>query len=108
MVQLLQEPMVRSPDETGVNLLGVNQNLAIGRNIFDLNAQVSQGKMDMADAQAWSATGASLTGLGGSLVQNFKGLNSLTSQYFGLPIVDTTRPPPATSANAYAAFGPGY
>lgn len=48
--------------------LGVRQNLQIGRNLFDINRQISAYKMDLADAQYMSSFGSGLTSLGGSLM----------------------------------------
>jgi hypothetical protein len=61
--------------QSGVNQLGIFQNLELGRNIFDLNAQISQQKMFIADAQGraadagtQAALGAGLSSVGSSLI----------------------------------------
>ncbi len=55
--------------QSGNNMLGLSQNLQIGENIFDLNAKISQQKMDLADAQGKQATdtawGKLISGAGG-------------------------------------------
>jgi hypothetical protein len=56
--------------QTGVNLLGVTQNLEIGRNIFGINAQISQQKIRAAQAGAKMAEGQGLQQLGGALVSS--------------------------------------
>ena len=37
--------------QTGVNILGVQQNLEVGRNIFDLNRTISERRIDMSNLQ---------------------------------------------------------
>jgi hypothetical protein len=49
------------------NLLGISQNLQIGTNIFGLDAQISQQKIAMANAQTESATGSGISSFGKSL-----------------------------------------
>lgn len=93
--------------QSGVNLLGISQNLGIGRNIFDINADISQAKMDMAQAQAWSATGASLTNLGGSLVSNFGAINRASNQFLGFPLAPP-KPQNLPQGTAFTPYGPGY
>jgi len=65
--------------DTNTNLLGINQNLMIGRNIFDINNLIS-GQKDIltqaqadyqtasSEAQGWSQLGSAITGaaMGGS------------------------------------------
>lgn len=65
-----------------VNMLGIRQNLSLGENMFDLNAKISQQKMniadagaDMAKAQAWSSLGKSLGGAMGPLSSLSKGFS---------------------------------
>lgn len=50
--------------QSGVNLLGINQGLMAGRQMFDLNAQVDQQKMNIADAQSQMATSSGIYALG--------------------------------------------
>lgn len=52
---------------SGTNLLGINQNLGIGRSLFSLSNQISTQKMAMADAQSQAASGQGLSSLGGVL-----------------------------------------
>ncbi len=54
--------------QTGNDYLGISQNLEIGRNIFDINAQINMYKMQLASAQTQSALGSGLTSLGGSFM----------------------------------------
>lgn len=57
-------------DQEGVNALGVDQNLEIGRNIFSINDSISAHKMQLSQLQGEQATNQSLMSLGGSLVNN--------------------------------------
>lgn len=72
--------------DSGTNLLGINQNLMIGRNIFDINEDISKQKMLMAgeqanaaEAQAWSSLGGSLMGASGTMGNLFKGFGNPAS-----------------------------
>lgn len=53
--------------DANYNLLGLAQNLAIGRNIFGLNSQISENKKNMAEAQMTMQYGQGLTSIGQSL-----------------------------------------
>lgn len=53
--------------QTGVNLSGLSQNLQIGENMFDINAQISQQKIAMSQAKAQEAEGAGISSFGKSL-----------------------------------------
>ena len=55
--------------QTGFNLLGIFQNLEIGRNIFDLNQQLSQQKIALAGEQAKGAKAGAIASLGGSIMK---------------------------------------
>lgn len=62
---------------TGFNLVGINQNLQLGRQNFDINALISQQnalisgqKINMANAGSDIAFGVGLSHLGGSLMSN--------------------------------------
>lgn len=67
----------------GTNLLGINQNLEIGRTLFGLSSQIDQQKMSLADAQSLSAFGSGLTSLGGSVMTNLGAINRLQTTGFG-------------------------
>lgn len=76
--------------QSGVNMLGVNQNLEIGQNIFGLNSQISQQKIAMSQAQSSAATYSGLSSLGGSLMSSLGaaqrlggGLGAKPSAYTG-------------------------
>lgn len=57
-------------DQTGTNLQGVNQNLAIGENIFNYNDQISEQKKALANVQSSQATDTALMSLGNGLVSS--------------------------------------
>lgn len=60
--------------QTGVNLLGIQQNLALGRDMFAANEDLSAAKMayaqagsSMATARGWSSIGGTLVGSAGTI-----------------------------------------
>lgn len=55
--------------QTNTNLLGVNQSLSLGRDMFASNAALSDLKMGYAAAGTEAAFGRSLSNIGGSLFQ---------------------------------------
>lgn len=68
--------------QSGVNQLGISQNRELGEGMFDLNAKISEQKMNIADAgsqmakaQAWSSLGKSLGGAMGPMSSLSKGLS---------------------------------
>lgn len=68
--------------QTGVNLLGVNQNLQIGRQMFDYKNQESMGKIAYARAQQITGFGQGMTSLGGTLIKDM-GAISRIGMYLG-------------------------
>jgi cell division protein FtsL len=65
--------------QTGVNQLGISQNLQIGENLFDLNNQISQQKMRMADAKSKAAQGQGLASFGGDIMKAIPNLMKLAA-----------------------------
>ncbi len=65
----LQGGLAQIEDQSLFNMTGVSQNLEIGRNIFGINTDISQKKMQLADLQGQQATNTALTSLGGALVK---------------------------------------
>lgn len=59
------------------NIAGINENLAFGRQLFDINSQISAQKMQIADASSTSALGAGISQFGGSLMNSMGGLNRI-------------------------------
>jgi hypothetical protein len=71
---------------TGVNELGVNQNLEIGRSMFGLQRGVSAAYQNAASAGSQVAMGQGLSSLGGTLLKNldtFGRVGSFMSGGFG-------------------------
>lgn len=75
----LQGGYGQASGQLGTSLVGISQNLEIGRNIFGLNSSISQQKMAIADAQAkgasfgtQSALGSGLSSLGSSIAGSGK------------------------------------
>lgn len=52
------------------NSLGISQNLQIGRNIFGLNDQISQQKVQLSQSQSSQAEDQAWSGFGSSLTKN--------------------------------------
>jgi len=63
--------------DTNNNLLGIQQNLAIGRNMFGLNAQMSQSKINQSEAEGDAAFWKGLSSLGGSMIGGMGMANQL-------------------------------
>jgi hypothetical protein len=63
------------------SLLNVNQNLDIGRNIFGLNAQISQQKISMAEAGLQAQEGAAYSSLGSSILNSSGTIGKLSSGF---------------------------
>lgn len=62
---------------TGFNMLGVNQNLQFGRQLFDINQTMGQYQIAYAQAGSMSSLGSGLTSLGGAMMGNMGGMTSL-------------------------------
>jgi len=54
--------------QSGTNLLGVNQNLEIGRNIFGLDTQISSDRVAAAGFEGQKASDMAMANLGGSIM----------------------------------------
>lgn len=67
--------------QTGVNMLGVNQNLEIGRNTFDINSLISDQRMALADAGTMSSIGQGLSSLGGSIFGSIPAFGNLAQGF---------------------------
>ncbi len=89
--------------QAGYNILGINQNLQAGNQMFDINADISQQKIGLADTQTLMAQGqgqvamgqgtvgqgASYMSLGGQLVSSagtFSNIAGFGAKQFGSPI----------------------
>lgn len=67
--------------QTNTNLLGLYQNLQLGRNMFDLNSLINQQKMVMADASSKMALGQGISGIGGGLVSSAGAFGNLSNGF---------------------------
>ncbi len=79
----LQGGLAQIADSEAYNMLGVNQNLQIGRNISGINDTISGLKGQMAGAQADQATAQGLQSLGGALMTNAGTIGNLGKNAFG-------------------------
>lgn len=68
--------------EQNYNMLGLNQNLDLGKEMNTVNNNISQDRMSLASAQGISAFGSGLTSLGNIGVSTFGSYNRL-SQFAG-------------------------
>ena len=71
--------------QSNFNLMGIQQNLEIGRNIFDLNAKISGEKMNIADYQTLTSLGQGLMGFGGAITGNLDKIGNLMGTYGSRP-----------------------
>jgi hypothetical protein len=62
-------------EQTAFNLQGVNQNLEIGRNLFGANQDLLKAKSAESSAQATTALGGGIAGLGKSLATNVSSID---------------------------------
>jgi hypothetical protein len=82
----------------GVNQTGISQNLGIGENIFDINAQISQQKIRQSQAATQQMEGAAISSLGQSLfkvgpaIGSMAGSGSSLAGFSGLSTIGNTRP----------------
>ncbi len=66
--------------QAGYNILGINQNLEAGNKMFDINADISQQKMKLADTQTMMAQGQGQVAMGTGMVGQGAGYMSLGGQ----------------------------
>lgn len=79
------------------NSLGIAQNLQIGRNIFDVNAQISQQKIAMANAGLLSQQGAAYTSTGNQILSASGSIGKVFSGFGNEPNAKPTNVGSATS-----------
>ncbi len=87
----------QSSGETGVNLLALSRGLQTGEQVFELNSQISQQKINQADAQQSMQFGAGLSSFGSSVTN--LGLSFGKMQGFGT--VDNRAPTPNSNPFGY-------
>lgn len=79
----LQGGLAQVDDMSFFNLQGINQNVQIGQNIFDQNADISSHKMKLADLGADAADAAGIASLGGALMKAGPTIGAFGKQAFG-------------------------
>lgn len=84
----LQGGQAQIKDQGNFDLMGINNNLAIGENIFNTNNDISGKKMQLADVQSSQATNTALMSLGGSVVSNAGTIGNI-SKYVGSKMPST-------------------
>jgi hypothetical protein len=106
----LQGALGQISGTTGQNLLGVTQNLEIGRDIFGFNAAITNEKQTIAAQQALSGVagtqiglGSGMSSLGGSLVTNASTLGRLSGPAFASS--STSAPPGQTYGQFLGSIG---
>jgi hypothetical protein len=67
--------------DAGNNLLTLNQNLFYGRRIFDINAQISENRKNISDAQMDSQYAQGLSSLGSSLFNAAAPISRVATQF---------------------------
>jgi len=67
--------------QTGANLVATNQNLDIGRGIFDANLATSYAYSRAASAQSTVALGQGLSSLGGALIRNQEAIGRIGTYF---------------------------
>ena len=71
--------------ESNYNLLGIQQNTQIGENLFSLDQQLTQAKINSAQAATTQSIGSSLTSFGGAVVNSMGNIGKLTSGFGSAP-----------------------
>lgn len=62
----------------GFNLLGINQNLSIGRNVFALNNKLSQTEIEMGQASTQESTATGYQSMGSSVLSAMPAISALS------------------------------
>lgn len=79
----LQGGLAEVTNQGTFNLAGIAGGLEIGRNIFNINDDISSKKMQLADVQASQAENQAWSSLGGALVSNAGTIGNLGQTGFG-------------------------
>lgn len=79
----LQGGYAQNSGQTNSNLLGLQQNLDIGRNIFGYNNTITGLKGQVAGLQGQQATYQGISALGGGLMQSANPMANLAKSFFG-------------------------
>lgn len=73
----LQGGLAQVTDQSAFNLQGINNNLAIGENIFGFNSDISNKKQQLSSVQADQATDQSIMSLGGAMVSSSQTIGNI-------------------------------
>lgn len=65
------------------NNLGITQNLQSGQQMFGLNSQINQQKMNISDYESSAATSAGISKMGGTLMSSFGPIKNLSGNFAG-------------------------
>lgn len=71
--------------ESNTNLVGLQQNLGIGENLFGINSQISGTKIEQSQAGAMMAMGSGISSLGGALINGATAFNRLSTPSASYP-----------------------
>lgn len=85
--------------QTGNNLLGLSQSLALGRANFDLSADISSARYGIASANSSYATGQGFSSLGGAIISSLGPISSLAGGF------GTSSAAPAEGSGYYNPYG---
>lgn len=78
--------------QTQVNQSGIQDNLSLGRQMFDVNALISQDRMNIARAGGTVALGQGISSLGSTLMGNFSSINNAFSNFTGTAVSPNSNP----------------
>jgi hypothetical protein len=84
--------------QSGVNLLGINQNAQLGENMFDANKMLSAARMDYAKAGETVALGQGISSIGNTLLSNLGTMSNIAGNFGG----------GAVAASAGSSYGGWY
>lgn len=70
--------------QTNTNMLGINQNLQIGQNMFGITSQENTAKINLASDQSAQQQGSALASLGGDITKAANPLAGIMSSLPGL------------------------
>lgn len=74
----LQGGIAQVSGEQNFNLLGLNQNLDLGKEMASVNNRISQDRMSLASAQGLAGWGAGFSGFGNTLTANAGAITRLS------------------------------
>lgn len=76
----LQGGLAQVSGQSNTNQLGIMQNLMIGRNMYNLESQISQDKIKMSQEKSQEAEGGAISSIGGALGKSIGPLGNLGMQ----------------------------